>query len=62
MPQDVVLSWMFVFGLALVPWFSLDVDWAPAAATDGQWAALIGIVLFVMRGARRRAQVQGGVA
>lgn len=46
LPQDVVLGWMFVFGLALVPWLSLDVDWAPEAAGRAHWLALAGVVLF----------------
>ena len=43
-PRAVVIAWMFAFGLATVPWFSLNVAWVPAAATATHWAALGGIL------------------
>ncbi|MGQ0553981.1 MAG: DMT family transporter, partial [Planctomycetota bacterium] len=46
MPQLVVVAWLFIFGLACVPWFALDVAWVPAQATTGHWLALAGILLF----------------
>jgi drug/metabolite transporter (DMT)-like permease len=46
LPQLVVVAWLFVFGLICVPWFALDVDWAPATATRVHWWALAGVLLF----------------
>ena len=46
LPQLVVVAWLFVFGLLCVPWIALDVAWAPATATQGQWLALAGVLVF----------------
>ncbi len=45
-PQDAVVSWMFLFGLITVTAFSLDASWVPAAAEGVHWAALGGVLLF----------------
>jgi drug/metabolite transporter (DMT)-like permease len=46
LPQLVVVAWVFAFGALIVPWFALDVAWAPAAAGLRHWLALGGVLLF----------------
>jgi len=46
LPQLVVVAWLFLFGLFLVPWFARDVAWVPDGATQEQWLALVGVLLF----------------
>ncbi len=46
LPQLVVVAWLFLFGLFLVPWFARDVAWVPDGATQAQWLALGGVLLF----------------
>jgi drug/metabolite transporter (DMT)-like permease len=46
LPQLVVVAWVFVFAALIVPWFALDVAWAPAAADRRHWLALGGVLLF----------------
>jgi drug/metabolite transporter (DMT)-like permease len=46
MPQDVVLAWVFFFGLITAPWFALDVDWIATSAEPLHWWSLAGVLLF----------------
>ena len=46
LPQLVVVAWVFALAALIVPWFALDVDWAPAAAGRRHWLALGGVLLF----------------
>jgi drug/metabolite transporter (DMT)-like permease len=46
LPQLVVVAWVFAFGALIVPWFALDVPWAPAGAGTRHWLALGGVLLF----------------
>lgn len=45
-PNLVVVAWIFLFGAAVMPWFALDVPWAPAEAGTRQWVALVGVLLL----------------
>lgn len=45
-PHLVVVAWIFLFGACVIPWFSLDVAWAPAEAGRIEWAALAGVLLL----------------
>jgi drug/metabolite transporter (DMT)-like permease len=45
-PQLVVVAWIFAFGALTVPWFVTDVAWVPELATNRQWLALAGVLLF----------------
>ena len=46
LPRLVVAAWIFVGGLLTAPWFSLDVEWVPAAAESRHWIALAGVLVF----------------
>ncbi|HZM00547.1 MAG TPA: DMT family transporter [Planctomycetota bacterium] len=46
LPQLVVVAWVFAFGALIVPWFALDVAWAPPEARARHWLALGGVLLF----------------
>lgn len=46
LPQLVVVAWVFALAALIVPWFALDVDWAPGAAGRRHWLALGGVLLF----------------
>ena len=46
LPQLVVVAWVFALAALIVPWFTLDVAWAPAAAGTRHWLALGGVLLF----------------
>ncbi len=45
-PNLVVVAWIFLFGAVVMPWFALDVPWAPVEATALQWGALGAVLLF----------------
>ncbi len=46
LPQLVVVSWLFTFGAATAPWFSLGFDWMPEQIELRHGLALAGVLVF----------------